>query len=174
MDTAKKVREALKSWKEGDGLFDAGDFAGSASSFKRALDLSISLPPEEDFDHPGFEASCNAGLSGSLGRLGRHRESLAAADAALAFFDRCGDMYPVEQGKWLMAVVNRGAALAMLDRPRDALEAFQRAKKMLSERGMNNAENRQWVTMVDQNISSVQRMLRGAAKSSLGGSSGRR
>ncbi len=166
MDTAEKVREALKSWKEGDGLFDAGDFAGSASSFKKALDLSISLPPDEDFDHPGFEASCNAGLSGSLGRLGRHRESLAAADTALAFFDRCGDMYPVEPGKWMMAVVNRGAALAMLDRPRDALEAFQRAKKMLSERGMNNAENRQWLTMVDQNISSVQRMVRSAAKSS--------
>ena len=159
MNTREKVFEALKSSREADRKFDAGDFEGAASSCRRALDLSISLPSEEEFDHPGFEASCNAGLSGALGRLGKHRESLAAADTALAFFDRCGDMYPVAAGKWMMAVVNRGAALAMLDRPRDALEAFQRAKKMLSERGMNSAENQQWVTMVDQNISTVQSML---------------
>ncbi len=92
METAQKVQEALKSWKEGDRLFAVGDFASSVSSYKRALDLSRSLPPEEEFDHLGFEASCNAGLSGSLGRLGKHTESLVAADAALAFFDRCGDM----------------------------------------------------------------------------------
>jgi len=166
MDTAEKVREALKSWKEGDRLFDAGNFAGSVSSYKRALDLSRSLPTEEEFDHLGFEASCNAGLSGSLGRLGRHAESLVAADAALVFFDRSGNMYPVEAGKWMMAVVNRGAALAMLSRPNEALEAFKRAKKMLSERGMNSVENRQWISIVDQNISSVQTMLRGGAQKS--------
>jgi len=160
MDTAEKVREALRSWKEGDRLFDSGDFEGSVGSYTRALDLSRSLPPEEEFDHLGFEASCNAGLSGSLGRLGSHRESLAAAEAALAFFNRCGDMYPVEAGKWLMAVVNRGAALAMLGRPSEALEAFERAKKMLSDRGMDKAENRQWVAMVDQNISSIRTALR--------------
>jgi tetratricopeptide (TPR) repeat protein len=166
MDTAEKVRESLKSWKEGDRLFDTGDFAGSATSYRRALDLSRSLPAEEEFDHAGFEASCNAGLSGSLGRLGKHRESLAAADAALTFFDRHGDMYPVEAGKWMMAVVNRGAALAMLDRPREALEAFQRAKKMLSDRGMNDAANREWMAMVNQNISSVQNVMRGGSKKS--------
>ena len=108
MDTAQKVIEALKSWKGGDRLFDAGDFKASASSYQRALELSRSIPAEDKFDHRGFEASCNAGLSGSLGR---HRDSLTAADAALAFFDRCGDMYPVEAGKWIMAVVNRGAVL---------------------------------------------------------------
>ena len=163
MDTAAKVRESLRSWKEADRLFDAGDFGKSASSYRKALDLAQSLPAEEEFDHPGFAASCNAGLSGSLGRLGKHHESLAAADAALAFFDRAGDMYPAEAGKWMMAVVNRGAALAVLSRPREALEAFKRAKKMLVERGMNSAENKQWISMVDQNISSVNRMLRGSA-----------
>jgi len=54
----------------------------------------------------------------------------------------------------------------MLDRPQEALEAFQRAEKMLSERGMNNSENRQWILMVDQNISSVQGMLCGDNKKS--------
>ena len=113
-----------------------------------------------------FEASCNAGLSGSLGRLGRHRESLAAAEAALAFFGRRQGGSPAELGKWLMAIVNRGAALATLGRPTEALQAFQHAKEMLSERGMDVAENQQWVTMLDQNIASVETMLRGAEKRS--------
>lgn len=157
MDRRERALEALKSWKDGDRKFDGGDFAGSAASYQRALALSRSLPPEEEFDHPGFEASCHAGLSGALGRLGRHEESLAAADAALAFFDRVGNMYAAEAGKWIMAVVNRGAALAMLDRPREALEAFERAKRMLSDRGISNP---QWSAMVDQNISAVRGMLR--------------
>jgi hypothetical protein len=108
MDTVEKVREALESWKDGDLKFDVVDFEGSVRSYEKALELSRSLPSDEPFDHFGFEASCYAGLSGALGRLGRHRESLATAEAALAFFDRCGEMYPVEAGKWLMAVVKRG------------------------------------------------------------------
>lgn len=159
MDTAEKVREALKSWKEGDLKFGSGDFEGSVRSYTRALDVAKSLPNDEPFNHLGFAASCTAGLSGALGRLDRHQESLAAAESALSIFDRHGTMHTTEVGKWMMAIVNKGTALVMLGRPREALDTFRRAKKMFSDLGMDIYENKQWIAMVDQNISTVEAML---------------
>ena len=102
-----------------------------------------------------FEAFCQAGLSGSLGRLGNHLESFAAANKALLFYDENGEIYPADTGRWLMAIVNQGTALAALGCFSDAMAAFQRAKEIFINKGLNNAENKAWIEMVDGNIAAI-------------------
>ena len=118
-----------KVLRDGDRLFHQGNYKGSVECYNKALTLCPSLPVDEKFDRRRFEASCQAGLSGSLGRLGKHLESLAAANKALLFYDECGEMYPADTGRWLMAMVNQGTALAALGCLTDAQEAFMRCKR---------------------------------------------
>ena len=165
MKTEEKVINALISLKEGDRFFNEDNYEKSIASYEKALKLSKSIPANELFDHPGFEASCQAGLSGSFGRLGRHQESLQASEAALVFYDRFGDMYLAETGKWMMATVNKGSALAMLGNLKEALEIFNHAKEMLSKRNMNTLENQVWIQMLDQNFETVKDLLKNAKKS---------
>lgn len=167
MDTTEQVRQALIAWKQGDARFNAGDHELSVTHYRRALQLSRSLPAAEPFDHGVFEASCNAGLSGSLGRLGRHRESLEAANEALGFFDRAlpgsqakvGNMYPAESGKWLMASVNQGVALACLGRNEEALVSLLKAQALIRASGASAPGNEAWLATVEQNIRNVQRAV---------------
>ncbi len=112
------------------------------NSYNKALRFCLSLPSDEKFDRCRFEAFCQAGLSGSLGRLGKHLESFAAANKALLFYDENGEMHPADTGRWLMAIVNQGTALAALGCFSDAMAAFQRAKEIFINKGLNTAENK--------------------------------
>ena len=159
METKEKVYEALRLWKDGDKLFQEGSYRASADAYVNAIRLSEDLPKEEEIDHYGFRASCCAGLSGALGKLGLHDEVLKVATTALAFFDKVDGLYPAERPKWLMVLVNKGSALACLGRPLEALECFTRAKKMFADNEATIPGNRQWIQQLDQNIDSVRRMM---------------
>ena len=165
MEPKEKVYEALRLWKDGDRLFQQGSYRASADAYINAIRLAEELPKEEEFDHYGFRASCYAGLSGALGKLGLHEEVLKVATLALTFFDKVGDLYPIERPKWLMVLVNKGAALTCLGHPREALECFIRAKEMIADNEATIPGNRQWVQQLDQNINSVKRMLEQDRKS---------
>jgi tetratricopeptide (TPR) repeat protein len=152
MKTAHVIRDMLNSLNAGDQLRREGNFEGSVDCYSKALKLARSLPAEAKFDRCSFEALCQSGLSASYGRLGKHPESLSAATQALLFYDECGDKYPAQIGRWLMAVVNQGTALASLGALAAALEAFQRAKDMFTNKGTDTPENAQWIATVDENI----------------------
>ena len=156
MKTAHLIRDMQKFWRDADFSFRQGNFEGSVDCYNKALQFCQSLPDCEGFDHRRFEASCYAGLSASLGRLGKHFESFAAASKALAFYDECGEKYPADTGRWLMAQVNQGTALAALGCLPAALEALGRAKEIFINRGLDIAENKQWIDMVDGNIAAIQ------------------
>lgn len=155
MKTAHVIRDMQKSWRDGDRLFHQGNFEGSVECYNKALRLSSSLPSNEIFDRRRFDASCQAGLSGSLGRLGKHLESFTAANKALLFYDECGEKYPADTGRWLMAMVNQGTALAALGCFNDAQAAFLKAKEIFICKGLDSSKNKAWIDMVDGNIAAI-------------------
>jgi tetratricopeptide (TPR) repeat protein len=155
MKTSHLIKEMQVAYREGDRLFHQGNYEGSVDCYKKALGLCESLPNDKGFDRRRFEASVQAALSGSLGRLGKHLESFAAANKALSFYDEFGDNYPADVGRWLMAQVNQGTALATLGCLPAALEALQRAKEAFTSKGLDAAQNRQWLEMVDGNIAAI-------------------
>jgi tetratricopeptide (TPR) repeat protein len=144
------------AYRDADRLFHQGNYEGSVECYNKALKLCQSLPETTEFDRQRFEACCYAGLSGALGRLEKHLESFAAANKALVFYDQCGDNYPADVGRWLMAQVNQGTALAALGCFPAAIEALQRAKEIFTNKGLDAAQNRQWLEMVDGNIVAIQ------------------
>jgi hypothetical protein len=81
--------------------------------------------------------------------------SFAAANRALVFYDQCGENYPADVGRWLMALVNQGTALAALGCLDAALEALRHAKEIFINKGLDIAQNRQWIDMVDGNIAAI-------------------
>ena len=160
MKTAHLIRDALEALKVGDALFKVGNFEGAVDNYCKALRLSQSLPTEmPDFDRASFEAACNAGLSAAYGQVGKHLESFAAANKALLFYDKCGENYPDQTGRWLKSIVNQGVALAHLGVFGEALNSFQRAKEMFLSRSLDTPENRQWVAVVDENIAALKAHL---------------
>jgi len=162
MKTAHVLRDMQLAFKDADQLFHKGNYHGSVECYQKALRLCQELSPIafEQFDWRRFEASCQAGLSASYGRLGKHLESFAAANKALFFYDKCGDNYPADTGRWLMAVVNQGTALAALGCFNDALAAFRRAKEIFLCKGLDNPDNKAWLQMVDGNIAAINAHLK--------------
>ena len=152
MKTAHVIRDVSEALKDGDHLFCQGNYECSVQHYNKALTLSKSLPAEVELDQPSFEAPCQAGLSATLGRLGKHLESLAAANNGLCFYDAFGEQYPEQAGWRLKSIVNQGVALAHLGVFAEALTSFQRAKEMFINKSLDTPENMQWVAVVDENI----------------------
>ena len=157
MKTVHVLRDMQEAFKNADRLFHQGDYDGSVECYNKALYLCQSLPPTafEQFDWRRFEASCQAGLSAAYGRLDKPVESFAAANKALLFYDECGENYPADTGRWLMAIVNQGTALAAFKCFNDAQAAFKRAKEIFICKGLDTADNKQWIEMVDGNIAAI-------------------
>jgi len=155
MKISDVMKDMQDAYRQADQAFHKCDYQGSVDSYRKALKLCESLPAEQEFDRGRFEASCYAGLSGALGRLEKHMESFAAANMALAFYDQCGDKYLADTGRWLMAQVNQGAALAALGCFPAAIEALQRAKQIFTDKALDPAKNAEWLKMVDGNIAAI-------------------
>jgi tetratricopeptide (TPR) repeat protein len=160
MKTAHAIRDMQVAYRDADRLFHQGNYEGSVECYNKALRLCQSLPETTEFDRRRFEASCYAGLSGALGRRGKHLESFAAANKALVFYDQCGDSYPADVGRWLMAQVNQGTALAALGCLPAAVEALMRAKEIFTSKGLDSAQNKQWLEIVDENVTAINARLK--------------
>jgi tetratricopeptide (TPR) repeat protein len=161
MKTVHVLRDMQEAFKDADQLFHKGNYAGSVDCYKKALQLcqSLSQTAFEQFDWRRFEASCQAGLSAAYGRLDQPFESFAAANKALLFYDACGENYPADTGRWLMAIVNQGTALAAFKCFNDAQASFRRAKEIFLCKGLDTPENKQWIEMVDGNIATLEAHL---------------
>ena len=101
-----RAQEALK---EGNRLFEAGDFGGALVAYDRSLQLR---PDDSD-------AFNNRGVA--LGRLGRNEEALAA-------YDRTLELHPDDPDSDTQD--NRGVALERLGRHKEALAAFDRSLEL--------------------------------------------
>jgi len=157
MKTAHVIRDMQQASRTAERLIKEGNFTDAVESYNKALRICSHLPADLDFDRPRFAASIYAGLSAAQGKLGKHMESFAAANKALAYYDECGDKYPGDVGRWLMALANQGTSLAALRCLDAAVEALLRAKEIFVKHGLDTEENRQWLAMVDGNIAAIRR-----------------
>jgi len=154
------MRVMREANEEANRAFHQSNYQGAVECYNKALGLCSSLPVDVSFDRARFEAVVYSGLSAALGRLGKHLESFAAANKALVFFDQAGELDAVEVGKYLVAQVNQGAALAVLDCFPAALEALYRAKAIFSDKGLDASKNRQWLELVDGNIVAINEQMK--------------
>ncbi len=157
MKTAHVIRDIQQASRNAERLILEGNYTDAVECFNKALRISATLPSDSSFDRRRFAAYCYSGLSAAHGKLGQHMECFAAANKALAFYDQCGDQYPADVGRWLMALANQGISLATLRCFDAALEALLRAKEIFVKHGLNTEQNKQWLSMVDGNIDAIRR-----------------
>jgi tetratricopeptide (TPR) repeat protein len=159
MKTSHVIRDALQALKDGDQQFRLCNYEGAADLYKKALKFSEMPSTTEGFDCSAFQAAVQSGLSAAYGRIGKHLESFAAANKALLYYDANGEKYPEHTGRWLKAIVNQGVALAHLGVFAEALNSFQRAKEMFVCKNLDTPENKQWLAVVDENITAIKAHL---------------
>ncbi|MEI7749149.1 MAG: tetratricopeptide repeat protein [Chlorobiaceae bacterium] len=106
----------------------------ASESYRRALEVSRSIPQEEAFDYDGFDALCHTGLSGAYVKLGRYAEALHSAEIGLRYFNRRGELHQDEGKQWIAAVLNRAQALDGTGQREEALKAYRIASEMIAER----------------------------------------
>ncbi|NTV99456.1 MAG: DUF3856 domain-containing protein, partial [Chlorobiaceae bacterium] len=111
MKPIKEVAQSYMALAEAERLIGEGLFAQAAESCLKAMECSASIPSEEAFDHAGFDAFCQARLSDALRKVGKFHESLAAADKALHYFNRRGELNREDGKLWIAAVLSRAATL---------------------------------------------------------------
>lgn len=141
---------------EGERKLQEEKYDAAAVDYRRAMEVTHTIPEEEVFDHDGFDALCHAGLSDALSKLERYGESLASADQALRYFNRRGELHQDEGKHWIAAVVSRAVALARTGQPAEALKAFRMADEMIAERKGDMPERERLQKMIDSNISMLQ------------------
>ncbi|NTU69176.1 MAG: DUF3856 domain-containing protein [Chlorobiaceae bacterium] len=134
MKPLREVAESYMALSDAQRQLLQGAYEEAAASCRRAMESSRRMPPEEAFDHAGFDAFCHAGLAEALARLCSYGEALVSADMALKYFNRRGELNQDEGKLWIMAVFSRALALEGLGRGRDALAEFRKVSEMLAER----------------------------------------
>ncbi|ANT63928.1 DUF3856 domain-containing protein [Prosthecochloris sp. CIB 2401] len=159
MKPLKQVAQAYLAVREGDGKLQAGEPEGAARAFRRAMELTRTIPEEEVFEHDGFDAMCLAGLAEALASLGEYPAALDAADGALRYFGRRGELHQDEGKRWIAAVLARGLALARSEQAQDALKAFETAREMISERKGELPGKEDMLVMIEENIGLLRRTM---------------
>ncbi|ASQ89642.1 hypothetical protein CHL67_00755 [Prosthecochloris sp. GSB1] len=159
MKPLKQVAQAYMALSEGERLRSEGAFAEAEAQYRKAMEVTRAIPAEEVFDHDGFDALCNAGLSRALGELGRYDESLVSAELALRYFSRRGELHQDEGLHWIDAVIGRATALAKTGKRSEALAAFEMAGEMVAERKGGIAEREALQRTIDDNIALLRKSM---------------
>ena len=134
MKPLKQVAQAYMALGEGERKRKEGVFGEAVEDYRRAMEVTRTIPAEEVFDHDGFDALCHAGLSSAFVELGRYEDGFASAELALKYFNRRGELHEAEGLHWIDAVVSRATALASTGKQTEALESFRIAGEMVDER----------------------------------------
>ncbi|MBC8524670.1 MAG: tetratricopeptide repeat protein [Chlorobium phaeobacteroides] len=156
MKPLKQVAQAYMALSEGEKRLKEEAFEEAVAEYRKAMDVTRTIPEEEVFDHDGFDALCHAGLSGAFAKLGRYDECLLSADNALHYFNRRGELHQDEGKLWIAAVVNRAVGLAGTGRSSDALKAFRMADEMVAERKGEIDDKERLQKMIADNIAMLQ------------------
>lgn len=155
MKTVHIISEMQEAVENAEKALQNTNYQGAIKGYNKALQLCSLLPTVVEFDRDRFEAAVQSGLSAAFGRQGKHLESFAAANKALLFFDKIGNLSAAETGRYLMAQVNQGTALATLGCLTDALEALYKAKEIFSNKGLDPVKNKLWLDIVEGNIVAI-------------------
>lgn len=134
MKPLKEVAGSYMALADAQRQLAGGDYEEAAANCRKAMEVSRTMPPEEAFDHTGFDAFCHAGLAEALARLARYDEALQSADLALRHFNRRGELNQEDGKLWIAAVFSRALALDGLGRGSEALREYRKASEMLAER----------------------------------------
>jgi tetratricopeptide (TPR) repeat protein len=134
MKPLKEVAGAYLALSDAQQQLLEGQFEEAALNARKAMEISRTMPPEEAFDHAGFEAFCHAALAEALAGLNRFDESLDSADKALYHFNRRGELNQDEGRLWIASVYSRAMALDGLGRGAEALPEYRKTVEMLDER----------------------------------------
>jgi tetratricopeptide (TPR) repeat protein len=128
----------------------------AAESYKRALQVSRSIPKEEAFDYEGFDALCHTGLSGAYVKLGRYSEALHSVEIGLRYFNRRGELHQDEGKQWIAAVLNRAQALDGTGQTEAALKAYRIASEMIAERKGEFPGKEDLQRLIEEHVSRLQ------------------
>jgi hypothetical protein len=132
MDEAAQVFKILGALGKGDESLRRLDWSMAVKQYSEATETLAQLPPSEPFDRRCFVASCLAGAATANIGLGNHAAALQCAENALSFFDRAGDAYPAERGKWVLATAAKGIAASVLRRTGEAEKCRLRTREILA------------------------------------------
>jgi len=157
MNIREQVFKILAAFGRGDACLRREDWTGAILQYAEATDTLMRLPESEPFDRLCFVASCLAGIAVANIALQDYMKGLQCAEEALSFFDRAGNMYPAERGKWLLAILAKGIACLVLGRTVEAEKCRQRAKQMLA--GSPGKLN--FRAEIDQFLEALEASLRG-------------
>jgi tetratricopeptide (TPR) repeat protein len=134
MKPLKEVAHSYLALSEAEQLISEGMFREAEESCRKAMEMSRTIPSGEAFDHAGFDAFCQARLSEALRRQARYDDALAAAEKALYYFNRRGELNREDGKFWIAAVFSRAAALQETGCEQDGLKALGTAREMIEER----------------------------------------
>jgi hypothetical protein len=166
-DTERQVIAALKALGKADHALRGRRYKAAAKHYMSAFDWASGLPVSEPFDRRDFTASCSAGLVLACARLGEREACLDLVDPVIEFIDEGGAMYPVEYGRWILAILAKGIALAEFGRRSDAEPLLRRAQKMFdatpSQRKEDVADQHHpslhWEELIRENIQVLMQLL---------------
>ncbi|MBN1929307.1 MAG: tetratricopeptide repeat protein [Chlorobiaceae bacterium] len=134
MKPLKEVAGAYLALSDAQRQLLESNYDDAAANCRKAMEISRTMPPEEAFDHAGFDAFCHAGLAEALAGLGSFDEALRSADKALHHFNRRGELNQDEGKLWISAVYSRALALDGLGRAEEAAPEFRKTIEMIDER----------------------------------------
>jgi hypothetical protein len=133
----KPLREVAMSYMalaEAQKKLQDGMYAEAAAESRKAMEISRTMPPEEAFDHEGFEGLCHAALASAEAGLGAYSECLQSAERALRYFSRRGELQQNEGKGWIAVVFSRAVALQETGSPEEAAKGLRIAGEMIAER----------------------------------------
>jgi len=159
MKPLKQVGQSYLALSEGEQQSQQSHFEEAAASYRRAMEISRTIPKDEAFDYDGFDAIAHTGLSSALLQLGKHAEGLHSAEIALRYFNRRGELHQDEGKQWIEAVHNRAEALEGIGCLEEALQAYRIVGEMIAERkgDLKNKKERQ--QLIEQQIKKLEAVV---------------
>jgi tetratricopeptide (TPR) repeat protein len=154
-----QVGHSYLALSQGDQQFREAQYEEAAESYKRALEVSRTIPEEEAFDYEGFDALCHTGLSGVYVKLECYAEALKSADIGLRYFNRRGELHKDEGRQWIAAVFNRALALEGTKRMDEALKSYRMAGEMIAERKGEMPDKQQLQSLIAGHISRLEALI---------------
>lgn len=152
MKPLREVAESYMALADAQRQLRDGSYEAAAASCRRAMEVSRMMPPEEAFDHDGFDAFCHAGLAEAHARLGAFDEALKSADLALRHFNRRGELNQEDGKLWIASVFSRAMALDGLGRGAEALGEFRKVREMIDERKGETPGKEEFIPIADEAV----------------------
>jgi len=164
MKPLKEVAMSYMALAEAQKKLQDGMFAEAAAESGKAMEISGTMPPEEAFDHEGFDGLCFAVLASAQAGMRKYVECLDSAERALRYFNRRGELQKDEGKQWISVVFSRGIALQETGALEDAAKALGMAGEMIAERKGELPGREEMLREIAERLSSLGGVSKSAQK----------